>query len=297
MKIGSVKGMKDYYPSDWNEVTYVRDTWLSLGKAFGYREFEGPMLEPVELYLGKTSKELIDEQTFSTTDKNGNKLVIRPELTPTLARMVAQREFEIKPPLKWQSFGRFFRYEKPQKGRTRAFFQWNIDLIGIDSIYADIEMLEMAAESMRRLDLGPADVTIRVNNRKILQKTLINRLQIESAIIPDIIRIIDKMDKTERSAAVESMSKIGLNNQQVDRLLAMLENRQEIYDSWFDDLLRIADSIGISEFISIDSQIVRGFDYYTGIVFECWAKAGLSRALFGGGRYDHLTRTVGGRYI
>lgn len=295
--IESVKGMKDYYPTDWSEVRFVRDTWLTLGRSYGYEEFEGPALESMELYIGKTNQEIINEQTFLALDKNGNELIMRPELTPTLARMVAQREYELSMPLKWQSFGRFFRYEKPQRGRSRAFFQWNIDLIGIDSIYADIEMLQLVVESMRRLGLTPREVQIKINNREALQKALVENMKVEVSQVPNVLRVLDRMDKLGLERTIETLSNTGLSVGQTDMLLALLDRDDCIYDPWFEELFTIADQIGLLDYLVIDPRISRGFDYYTGIVFESWARTGLRRALGGGGRYDNLTRTVGGRRV
>ena len=165
--IKPVKGMQDFYPESWAFQKWLSSRWLCLGSSFGYQEFEGPLLEPIELYLEKSSEEIINKQTYGLVDRKSNRMILRPELTPTLARMIAQKENNLTPPIRWQSYGRFFRYEKPQRGRGRSFFQWNIDLIGSEDVLADVEILTIACLSLRSLGISPAEAKIKINDRRI----------------------------------------------------------------------------------------------------------------------------------
>jgi len=290
-----IRGMKDYFPRDWHFITWLRDTWLTIGKSFGYEEYEAPVLEPIELYLDKTSEEIVKEQTFSLTDRKGKQLIMRPEMTPSLARMVVRQENELTFPLRWQSFGRFFRYEKPQKGRGRAFFQWNIDLIGSTSILADLEIIHIATLALQNLGISSDQASVRINNREIFQNVLEETIGVEHEKAKVLLRIIDRLEKMSQQKAEKVLTDEGLSAKQVDALFRLINTGDPSKHPWFEDLWNLAVDCGIDEYIDFDFRIIRGFDYYTGIVFEAWAKTDLRRALFGGGRYDHLTQQVGGR--
>ena len=170
--VARVKGTQDFYPDAWALQVALRDTMLAAGSAYGYREYEGPVIEYLELYLGKSSEEIVTQQTFRIQDRDGKELLLRPELTPTLARMVAAREREITLPARWQSWGQFFRYERPQRGRGRSFYQWNVDLLGSESPVADAEVIQVACALFRGLGLGPGEVQIRINDRAALEQDL-----------------------------------------------------------------------------------------------------------------------------
>lgn len=290
-----VKGVRDFYPEDWALQKWLRETCIALGAGFGYQEYEGPILEYLDLYLGKTSEEIVGRQTFTLSGRGEKPLVLRPELTPTLARMVAQQENRLVFPLRWQSFGRFYRYERPQRGRGRSFFQWNIDLLGSDALHADVEIITIACELLKTLGLSPGQVSVRLNDRQGLESHLIRSL----GLLPDQIRplfaIVDRIDRMPFEKFSAGLSELGLVPAQVDGLVEALERKDPGYSPRLERVVRLLEMNDVSEYVAPDPKIVRGFDYYTGIVFEAWASGSLRRALFGGGRYDNLTLQVGGR--
>ncbi|MGE5557324.1 MAG: histidine--tRNA ligase [Bacillota bacterium] len=293
--IKSVKGMRDFYPGEWAFQKWLARKWLDIGALFGYQEYEGPIVEPMELYLEKSSEEIVTQQTFSMQDRDGNRLVLRPELTPTLARMVAQKENELPLPVRWQSFGPFFRYEKPQRGRGRGFFQWNVDCIGSESILADAEILTIAALSLKELGLTAGEAVIKVNDRAAMQEWITDKLKLSAEKVTPLFRAIDRMDKAPPEVFHNSLRELGLNQGQIGALLEFLESKEFSFSPWLAELFSLLKSNGVAEYCEPDLKIIRGFDYYTRTVFEAWAKTGLRRALFGGGRYDNLTLQVGGK--
>jgi histidyl-tRNA synthetase len=284
-KLQPIKGFRDFYPQDWSFQNWLKEKWLNLGQSYGYQEYEGPILERLELYQSKTSRELIEKQTFKFNDNDKN-YVLRPELTPTLARMIAQKQYQIQLPAKWQSYGRFFRYESPQKGRGRSFFQWNIDLLGLNKIQADIEIIKLACLALKTLGLTSKEVKIKINDRKFLEKS------IDKKFYP----YIDKLDKMTETEWKKWLKEENINESKADELLALVKNNDYSDSMRLTAILNQMEKQGLSEYIEFDKSLVRGLDYYTGTVFEAWSTgSSLNRALFGGGRYDNLTQQVGGR--
>ena len=293
--IPRVKGVRDFYPEDWALQKWLGEKCIALGAGFGYQEYEGPIVEYMDLYLGKTSEEIVGRQTFSLASRDEKTLVLRPELTPTLARMVAQQEDRLVFPLRWQSYGRFYRYERPQRGRGRSFFQWNIDLLGSDTLYADVEIITIACELFKILGLPPDKVSVRLNNRQDLECHLIRSLGVSSGQIRPLFSIVDRIDKLPFGKFSADLESLGLSSKQIDELVKTLESKDPGFSPWLERVIRLLEKNNVSEYVEPDLKIVRGFDYYTGIVFEAWAKNSLRRALFGGGRYDNLTLQVGGK--
>lgn len=291
--LNQVKGMRDLYPADYQRIRELRDTWTGIGEAWGYQEFEAPILETVALYLSKSSEELINKQSFRVVDRKGRELLMRPELTPSLARMIAKKESDLVFPIRWQSFGQFFRYEKPQKGRTRSFYQWNIDLIGSDSILADVEILLIAGTCLSEIGLSPENVKIRINNRKLLVDALLSSYEVSQDDVPAALTILDRIDKVGPDVTSSQLEELGLSSSKAEDLLAYMGSGSWSSDPWFEEVKAYLDDSGLSEWFEVDFRIIRGLDYYTGMVFEAWATGGLSRALFGGGRYDGLMQLVG----
>ncbi len=290
-----VKGTRDFYPEDWEYIRWLSGKWLDLGRSYGYQEYEGPILEHVELYLGKSSEEIVNEQTFTMKDRDGKTLVMRPELTPSLARMVAEREGTLTFPARWQSFGQFFRYEKPQRGRGRAFFQWNIDILGSESSFADAEILTLACGTLRVLGIPATDAAVRVNDRSALERLFIARLGLKQEKVRPIFGRVDRLEKIGEEAFRADCAGLGLSAGQTDELLGLLAEKDLAFSPSLQSIFEEVARAGMGEYLSIDRSVVRGFDYYTGTVFEAWAKGSLRRALFGGGRYDNLTVQVGGK--
>ena len=294
--IPRVKGTRDFYPEDWAYQKWLCEKFIGVGNLFGYREYESTILEYMALYLGKSSEEIVTQQTFTLSDRDDKQLVMRPELTPTLARMVAQKEGELTFPIRWQSYGRFFRYERPQRGRGRSFFQWNIDALGSDRYLADAEIITIACTLFEHLGLSPQHATIRVNDRQALENLIAKELALSSENIRPVLGAIDRIDKMpEEKFRTYLAGDLDLSAGQIDILYEILQTADLTFSPWLQRIFEQLDKNDVMDFVELDLKIVRGFDYYTRTVFEAWAKTSLRRALFGGGRYDNLTRQVGGK--
>ena len=294
--IPRVKGTRDFYPEDWAYQKWLCEKFIGVGNLFGYREYESTTLEYMALYLGKSSEEIITQQTFTLSDRDDKQLVMRPELTPTLARMVAQKEGELTFPIRWQSYGQFFRYERPQRGRGRSFFQWNIDALGSDSYLADAEIITIACTLFKHLGLSNEHATIRVNDRQALEILIAEKLTLSPEDIKPVFGAIDRIDKIpEEKFRTYLTNDLNLSAGQIDALYEILHTTDLTFSPWLQRIFEQLDQNGVIDLVELDLKIVRGFDYYTRTVFEAWAKTSLRRALFGGGRYDNLTRQVGGR--
>src|SRR5512136_551461 len=292
--IQSVKGTRDFYPEQMALRTWLYNTIRAVSERFGYQEYEGPILESIALYAAKSGEELVKEQSFVLTDRGGDELTLRPELTPTLARMVAQKQSVLSRPIRWWSFGPMWRYERPQKGRTREFFQWNIDLIGSESVQADAEIAAIGAEFFRTLGLGPDIVRIQVNNRRLMNAQL-RAMDIQGELVQAVFKVIDKREKMADSAWAEYAASVGLSGSKIASLRAMLSNR----DLWkqSEELVAFFEAVndlGAADYVEYEPSVIRGLDYYTGTVFEARDRDGEFRAILGGGRYDNLVADVGG---
>ena len=292
--IRSVKGTRDFYPEEMAVRRWMFDIIRDVSTRFGYQEYDGPCLEFLDLYAAKSGEELVKEQAFVFSSPGDDMLTLRPELTPTLARMVAQKQYEIPFPLRWWSLGPFWRYENPQRGRTREFYQWNIDLVGTESTAADAEIVAVAAAFFKEAGLSSDQVRIYVNNRRLMDQSL-SKLEVPKDLRPRVFRVIDKLDKLSekewRAFALDS----GLMDIQVEGLLRILNDEELWQDSeelvQFFELIK---SFAIEDYISYNPKVIRGLDYYTGTVFEAFELGGQSRAILGGGRYDNLVADVGG---
>ena len=292
--IQPLKGTRDFYPEEMAIRTWLYDTVRKVSESFGYQEYEPPFLEPIELYAAKSGEELVNQQSFVFPDRGGNRITLRPELTPSLARMVAQRQRQLVFPLRWWSWGPIWRYERPQKGRGREFFQWNIDLIGVDSPAADAEIVAIAATFFKEVGLSPQQVNIKIGHRGLIDQQF-QLLEIPREQRPEVLRWIDRRDKMTNEVWEASATEIGLSAIQFDGLKEKLAD----FELWRQspDLVtffELISSLGLSDYVSFDPHIIRGLLYYTGIVFEAWDIAGEFRALCGGGRYDNLVSDVGG---
>jgi histidyl-tRNA synthetase len=294
LTVQSVKGTRDYYPEEMAVRNFLYSTARKVSESFGYQEWDAPFLETIDLYAAKSGEELVEKQSFVFPDRGGDLITLRPELTPSLARLVAQRQKQLVYPLRWWSWGPFWRYERPQKGRTREFFQWNIDLIGVDTPEADAEMVAIAATFLREAGLSPDQVGILVNNRKLMEDEL-GALGIPPELSKEVFRLIDRRDKMTPMEWDAYAAEIGLTPEWLEGLKAILANDQ----LWrkakgMKRFFAYIDALGLSAYVRYAPQIVRGLDYYTGTVFEAWDRAGEFRAILGGGRYDNLVADVGG---
>lgn len=295
--IPSIKGTRDFYPEEMAVRNFLYATARKVSESFGYQEYDAPFLESLDLYAARSGEELVKEQAFVFPDRNGDPITLRPEMTPSLARMVAARQKQLVFPLRWWSWGPFWRYERPQKGRTREFFQWNIDLIGVDTPEADAEMVAIAATFIRELGLTSRQVNILVNNRELMEDEL-HKLAIPLELRQDVFRLIDRCDKMSPSQWADYAFEIGLNPSQFEGLKNLLADR----DLWrkspeMVSFFKIIHSFGIEPYVRFSPNIIRGLDYYTGTVFEAWDENGEFRAILGGGRYDNLVSDVGGEPI
>ena len=293
-QIQSVKGTREFYPDEMAVRKWLYGIIEEVSDSFGYQEYDGPFIEKIDLYAAKSGEELVKEQAFVFADRGGDLVTLRPELTPSLARMVAAKQNTLVYPLRWWSFGNFWRYEKPQKGRTREFFQWNIDLIGANSPEADAEIIAICATFLKRAGVSAKQINIKVNHRKLMESKIIE------AGLPlgrkkEIFHLIDRVDKISRDEWKKAGFDLGLTEVQVEFLLALI-NDQELWKQ-SPELVRIftaLEQLGVSDYVSFDPRIIRGLDYYTGTVFEAWDVGGDGRAVLGGGHYDNLVADVGG---
>jgi histidyl-tRNA synthetase len=292
--VQAVKGTRDYYPEEMALRNFLYATARKVSESFGYQEWDAPFLETIDLYAAKSGEELVKEQSFVFPDRGGDLITLRPELTPSLARLVAQRQRQLVYPLRWWTWGPCWRYERPQKGRTREFFQWNVDLIGVDTPEADAEMVAIAATFLRAAGLSPDQISILVNNRKLMEDELVT-LGVPADLRKEVFRLIDRRDKMAAPEWEAYAVELGLKPAQLDGLKTILADDQ----LWrkapgMQQFFAFIDALGQSAYIRYSPQIVRGLDYYTGTVFEAWDRAGEFRAILGGGRYDNLVADVGG---
>jgi histidyl-tRNA synthetase len=296
--IQSVKGTRDFYPELMAVRKWLYETAGSVAEIYGYQEYEGPLIESLELFAAKSGDELVKDQSFVFEDRGGNLITLRPELTPTLARMVAQRQNQLLFPIRWWSFGPFWRYERPQKGRTREFFQWNIDLIGSKSAAADAELIAIVATFFQKVGLAPQDAQILVNNRQLMEAELAS-IGIAAVDYKKIFRLIDRRDKLPQEKWEAYAVDLGLQTRQIEQLHGLLAD-QNLWRKSADlkDLFPAIDALGVSDYVQFAPNVIRGLDYYTGTVFEAQAiKGDLRRSILGGGRYDNLLSDVGGDKI
>ena len=293
--IQPVKGTRDFYPAEMAARIWLYQMARKVSESFGYQEYEGPILETLELYAAKSSDELVKKQSYAFEDRGGDWLTMRPELTPTLARMIAQRQAQLTYPLRWWSFGPFWRYETPQKGRTREFFQWNIDLIGVDSPEADAEMVAIVAALFQEVRLRPQDAAILINDRRLTNGQL-EKLGIGSEARQACLNWIDRRGKLPPPAWEAVGLEIGLSQAQLEGIKTFLDNPELWRES--ETLPRVfaaLEAMGIQEYVRYDPNIIRGLPYYTGIVFEAFDLRGsVRRSILGGGRYNNLMAAVGG---
>jgi len=278
MPMRSLPGFRDFLPDECARRNYIFARWREVARRYGFVEWEGPPLEATELYKKKSGSEIVD-QLFNFTDKGDREVALRPELTPTLARVVAMHEREFKKPLKWFSIGQFFRYEKQQRGRLREHFQLNCDIIGEKDLAADIELVALCTDLLRAFALTEKDFVVRISDREFWTDFLREK-DVPVERWDEFLQAIDKFGREPREKTAEKLGKLadpvfttlksGGNSEKLGKLVDGLSGR------------------GLADFVSIDIGIVRGLAYYTGIVFEVFDRAGKFRAIAGGGRYDNL---------
>ncbi len=309
MKIPPVKGTRDFYPSDMAVRNFIVDGWKKVSLRNGFEEYDGPIFELLKMYQIKSGDEIV-EQLFSLTDRGGRDLALRPEITPTLARMVNQRINALPRPIKWFSVPRLFRAERPQKGRLREFFQWNIDIIGVDNVLADAEVIFTTVDYLRYVGLNQRDVKVKISSRKLLAASLMN-IGIPEDKLDSLYALLDKHSKLPRHIFEEELSKQVsekniaikiidfMNTTVLADVPEIVGTNTEIEDAR-QELARLQDllvQMGVGQFCEICPSIVRGLAYYTGVVFEVHEVTQELRAICGGGRYDNLFHDFGGPSI
>jgi len=279
----TLPGFRDFYPEDCARRNYILSTWREVARRHGFVEYDGPVLESIELYQKKSGGELVG-QLFNFSDKGDRQVTLRPEMTPTLARMVAARARDFRKPLKWFCVPQFFRYEKPQRGRGREFYQFNADLIGEASDAADAELIALVIDVLKEFGFTAKDFVVRLSSRTAWQK-FFAAAGGEAAREDDFFQIVDKIERMPPEKTGEALGALGVPELTADRVLAFLRGGEP---GELAPVLENLQARGMGDYVEIDYAIVRGLAYYTGVVFEVFDRSKNERALAGGGRYDRL---------
>lgn len=309
MSAGALPGFRDFYPESFAQRSWLFDRWRDVARGFGFVEYDGPPLEPLELYTKKSGDEIVG-QLYNFADKGGREISLRPEMTPTVARMVAAKANALRKPVRWFSMPQLFRYERQQKGRLREHFQLNVDIFGESDVAADAELLAVACGIMRACGLGPEDVRARVSDRRLLT-ALVKALGVTDAQVPVVFAAVDKVGRDSYDALVKRMVEGGVTDVAAEEVLTLVQGTRGMKDldfatkfaandevqgilADFGRYFALLDAHGVRDYVELDLTIVRGLAYYTGIVFELFDAQGEFRAICGGGRYDNLLQALGG---
>lgn len=302
----SLPGFRDFYPPELRIRMHIMNAWREVSRRYGFEEYDGPPLEPLELYTQKSGEEIV-AQLYNFADKGDRAVALRPEMTPTFARMVGARAGGMRKPIRWFSMPQLFRYERTQRGRLREHFQWNVDIVGEDDVSADAEILAVAIDALRMLGLTENDIVARINDRRLLHKLLL-AARVPEAKLAEAYSIIDKIGRdTPETTRAKFMKDVGLSADQVDEVLSIFEHSSihSVADTYMnagadEEIDRLKnyfvnlESLGLGKFVNFAPGIVRGLAYYTGIVFEIFDRQGELRAICGGGRYDNLLKNIAG---
>lgn len=283
------KGARDFYPEDKRVQNYIFDTWRKAVRSFGYEEYDAPILEPIELYAAKSGEEIVTEQTYVFDDRGGRPVVIRPEMTPTVSRMVAARRQELPYPLRWFSIPNLWRYERPQRGRLREHWQLNVDIFGVSDISAEHELILVADSIMKAFGAKSSMYKIKVNSRVQMQ-SIFEQHGLAADQQYSTIKLIDKKDKLDPAKFTASLAKV-LGEAKASEVLDSFQSAKA--NSEVQSLISLLNEAGISN-VEYDPYLARGFDYYSDVVFEVFdTNPENSRSMFGGGRYDGLVGMFG----
>lgn len=279
----TLPGFRDFYPEDCARRNYILSAWRKVARRHGFVEYDGPVLESIELYQKKSGGELVG-QLFDFADKGDRHVALRPEMTPTLARMVAARARDFRKPLKWFCVPQFFRYEKPQRGRGREFYQFNADLIGEASEAADAELIALVIDTLKEFGLTAQDFVVRLSSRTAWQK-FFAAAGGEATREDEFFQIVDKIERMPPEKTGEALAALGVPELTAEKVLAFLRGGEP---GELAPVLENLQARGLGDYVEIDYAIVRGLAYYTGVVFEVFDRSKNERALAGGGRYDRL---------
>ncbi len=306
----ALPGTRDFYPPEMRLRRWIEARWREVALRYGFEEVDGPVIEPLELYTVKSGDEIVG-QLYAFEDRGGRRVALRPEMTPTLARMVAARSQGLPKPIKWFSIPRLFRYERPQRGRFREFWQLNLDVFGVAGIEADAEIIAAGVDVLRACGLGAADFVVRYSDRRLLDRAL-DRLGVPPEVWPAAFAALDKLLRGGPDEARAALGKVGVSERAAATLVEAVERRER---AGFEEALAGAgvdvaaesaelselearlEAYGVASFCAFDAAVVRGLAYYTGVVFEIYDRAGELRAICGGGRYDDLLEGVGGERL
>ena len=299
-----VRGTRDFYPEDMRLRNWLFDHFTNASLLHGFEEYDAPVLEYEELYTRKQGEE-ITQQLYNFQDKGNRKVALRPEMTPSLARMVMARAGGLPMPIKWFSIPQCWRYERTQRGRGREHYQWNVDIWGTTEISADAELISVLVTFFEGIGLTAKDIVIRVSSRKVLEEVL-GSLGMRGDVFAQTCVIVDKMGKLSSDVIEDQLSGLGHDSEVIMTIQSVLgiKDMNGLQEALKDESMAVSelnllfdaiDSYGISEWVEFDASIVRGLAYYTGAVFEAHDKAGKFRAICGGGRYDKLLSTLGGK--
>jgi len=309
MKIQGVKGTRDFYPPVMAVRNFIVDGWKEASLRNGFEEYDGPVFEFLKMYQVKSGDEIV-EQLFNFTDRGARHLAIRPEITPTLARMVNKQINALPTPIKWFSVPRLCRAERPQKGRLREFFQWNIDIIGVEDVIADADVIYCTIDYLRSLGLTPKDIKAKISSRRLLAAVLLY-IGIPKDQLETLYPVLDKKAKIPAHAFRDTLAKLVKDDNKVVQILNYMSDKAfdelkklilkpDISDEFvfalkeLEDLIDLLELMGVEDYFEFDMSIVRGLAYYTGVVFEVHDLVGDLRAIAGGGRYDNLLADFGG---
>jgi histidyl-tRNA synthetase len=306
MAQGALPGFRDFYPAEYAERAHLFAAWRDVARRFAFVEYDGPPLEPLDLYTKKSGDEIVG-QLYNFKDKGDREVALRPEMTPTLARMVAARANALRKPVRWFSIPQLFRYERQQRGRLREHFQLNMDIIGEPDVTADAELLAAAIGIMQQLGLTRDDVVARISDRRLLNALLLGG-GYTAGQLPAAYAALDKLDRDPRAVLEERLTKAGVAAPQVTRLFDLADSAAdpaafvghvrragaEKEYAVVERYLELLEALGVRSWVRLDLSIVRGLAYYTGIVFELFDAKGELRAICGGGRYDELLDSLGG---
>jgi histidyl-tRNA synthetase len=305
-KIQPPKGTRDFYPADMAVQNHIFSAWRRVCARFGFQEYEGPSFEHLELYTGKSGDEIVG-QLYNFQDKGGRDLALRPEMTPTLARLANQLGRNLRRPARWFSLPRLWRYEKQQRGRLREFFQLNLDILGSESVEADAELIAAACAICAELGLKAGEVVARISSRRLIS-TLLDELGCTDK--PPVYLALDRREKLPREDFVAGLAGAGLSEDGIRRLddlfsATALSDVSAIVTSpeakaalsELEELFRLLAAHGVSDWVKFDPTVVRGLAYYTGVVYELFDAGRSLRAIAGGGRYDNLLEKLGGERV
>ena len=301
------KGARDFYPEDKRLQKYMFGVWRKVAESFGYEEYDAPILEPLEIYTAKTGEEIVNEQTYAFEDRGGRQVVIRPEMTPTVSRMVAGRRQELGYPLRWYSIPNLWRYERPQRGRLREHWQLNVDIFGVKDTSAELEMINLVDSVFKAFGASSKMYEIRLNHRGLVDYLLSEYLALNEKSKKAVSKLIDRMPKMERRTFISKVDEVLTAKQResgaTEKLLALLDAKdlkdlpaEALNQESAIELKSLLDQLkaaGITN-ARFDGTLMRGFDYYTGIVFEVFdLNPDNNRSMLGGGRYDGLVGLFG----